>query len=104
MTENVEFLQKVHDKLAADNEASYNQLRQKIPNIEMNSSDARLNCLIEALTGTVWTTEDRLKFEISFHRGIEKALAKAWERVRDQEKGRLIVPKKRGDGGLIVPR
>jgi hypothetical protein len=101
MSEELERLHREHDKLAAENEASYRQLQKEVPGIEMNAGDARLQCLIDALSASVWTQEDRLRFEISFHKKIEETLSTAGEQVREKKKGRLIVPRQRN--GLIVP-
>jgi hypothetical protein len=99
--EEIDILTKRLKKLVESNHESYTLLTGKLPNMEMNTTDARLQTLLEALCETVWTEEQYLNFEINFNRKIEKALHDAWDQIRAQEKAAsLIVPKK---GRLFVP-
>lgn len=84
-------------RLEDGNNASYTQLCQTIPSFQMDTTAARLQCLVDALTATVWTEGDRLTFELAFHTRVEDALKGAWEKVREAKaKEQLIKPPSSG--------
>lgn len=88
----IEELTAAQAKLEADNDASYQQLQTEY-GLQMDTTHARLQTLIDALSATVWTEEQRLTFEINFQVRIKEALDRAWEQIREQKaKEKLIKP------------
>lgn len=88
-----------HDRLAEANEASYKALLAKAPGLTINTTDARLQCLIDALSKSLFTEQQRLEFELAFHEKVKESLDKVWADIQRQEKGRRLLK----PGGLITP-
>lgn len=97
----LEDLQRKHDKLAEENQASYQQLQQQA-GVTMNTESMRLNLFIDFATEIgLLTEEERLNFEILFHERVKESLDGVWEQYRAAaKKQQLATPKK---PGLIIP-
>lgn len=91
------------EKLETENNMSYLQLTQAVPNMQMDTTGARLQCLVDALTATVWNEADRITFEIAFQTKVKEALDHTWKQVREQKAKQALIKPASQSGKLFGP-
>lgn len=73
-------------KIAEGNMHSFNELREKVPGFDMDTSDARRELLIKFLVEWgIITPEQVFEFEVEFHTQVEASLNEMWEQYRRQQ-------------------
>ena len=92
----IESKRKKVEELEAGNQRAYDELRKATRGqFGMDTSDLRRELLIEMLIEWgILSEEQKLDFDIEFHKQVEKALGDAMTQIKQQAEPRLIIKQK----------